>query len=75
MVLKLYEWTEAYYGSGHSGLFIETEDLDEHVTRIRSFGSETADIVVHAWGGRCCSMADPFGNRFTLIDAKKKGDV
>ena len=38
MVLKVYEWTEKYHGSGHSGLFIETEDLDGAVGRIRGYG-------------------------------------
>ncbi len=75
MVLKIYEWKERYYGSGHSGLFIETDELDATVNRIRSFGGKATDIVVHEWGGRCCSVTDPFGNMFTLIDAKQKGDV
>ena len=74
-VLKVYEWTENYYGSGHSGLFVETDDLDSVVDRIRNFDGETNDIVVHEWGGRCCSVKDPFGNMFTLIDAKQKGDA
>ncbi len=74
MVLKVYEWTEKFYGSGHSGLFIETDDLDAVVARIRDHGGKTTDIVVHAWGGRCCSITDPFGNIFDLIDAAQKGD-
>lgn len=75
MVLKLYEWTEKYYGSGHSGLFIETEDLDGTVERIRDNGGKTTEIAVHEWGGRCSSVTDPFGNIFDLIDANQKGDV
>ena len=75
MALKLYEWTETYYGSGHSGLFIETYDLDGVVSRIRDFGGKTTDIVIHEWGGRCCSVTDPFGNIFDLIDANQKGDA
>tara|TARA_R110002096_G_scaffold353705_2_gene546958 strand:+ start:1061 stop:1426 length:366 start_codon:yes stop_codon:yes gene_type:complete len=75
MMLKLYEWTEPYYGSGHSGLFIETDNLDVVVNRIRGFGARTTDIVIHQWGGRCCSVTDPFGNIFDLIDAHRKGDA
>ena len=74
MILKVYEWTESYFGAGHSGLFIETDDLDRTVHRIRDFGGKTTDIVVHEWGGRCCSVTDPFGNIFDLIDASQKGD-
>lgn len=75
MTLKLYEWTQKYFGGGHSGLFIETDDLDGAVNRIRSFGGKTADIVIHGWGGRCCSVTDPFGNIFDLIDANQKGNA
>ena len=74
MVLKLYEWRDPYFGSGHSGLFIETDDLDGVVERIRRGGGKTTEIVVHAWGGRCCSVTDPFGNIFDLIDSKQKGE-
>ena len=73
--LKLYEWTERYYGSGHSGLFIETDDLDNVVNRLNEAGAKTHDIVIHEWGGRCCSVTDPFGNIFDLIDAKQKGEA
>lgn len=75
MLLKLYEWTEPYYGSGHSGLFIETEELDTAVQRIRDYGAKTTEIQVHGWGGRCCSVTDPFGNIFDLIDVKQKGNA
>ena len=75
MVLKLYEWTQPYYGSGHSGLFIETDDLDNVVARIQEVGAKTSGIEVHEWGGRCCSITDPFGNIFDLIDARQKGDA
>ena len=74
-VLKVFEWTEPWHGSGHSGLFIETEDLDEVVSRIREQGGYARDIVVHAWGGRCATIKDPFGNLFDLIDANQKGDA
>lgn len=75
IVLKLYEWTEKYYGSGHSGLFIETNELDDVVGRVNSFGTKANGIVVHEWGGRCCSVTDPFGNIFDLIDANQKGNA
>jgi predicted enzyme related to lactoylglutathione lyase len=75
IVLKLYEWKDEYYGSGHSGLFIETDDLDSVIERIRHFGAKTTEIEVHEWGGRCCSVTDPFGNIFDLIDADQKGDA
>lgn len=75
MMLKLYEWTETYYGSGHSGLFIETDTLDTTVNRLRNLGTKTTDIVVHKWGGRCCSVTDPFGNVFDLIDVSQKGEA
>ena len=75
MQLKIFEWTEEWHGSGHSGLFIETNRLDEVVERIRERGGETFDIVVHAWGGRSCTVRDPFGNLFDLIDANMKGDA
>jgi len=29
MALKVYEWKEKYYGSGHSGLFIETDAFEK----------------------------------------------
>ena len=75
MVLKVFEWTEPWHGSGHSGLFIETDSIDDDVGRIRDRGGETFDIVVHPWGGRCCTIRDPFGNLFDLIDARMKGDA
>lgn len=75
IILKLYEWTEVYYGSGHSGLFIETDNLDDVINRISSFGAKTNGIIVHEWGGRSCSVTDPFGNIFDLIDANQKGDI
>jgi predicted enzyme related to lactoylglutathione lyase len=75
MMLKVYEWTAPYYGSGHSGLFIETGNLDAVVQRIRDHGGKVTDIMVHGWGGRCCSVTDPFGNIFDLIDANQKGDA
>jgi predicted enzyme related to lactoylglutathione lyase len=74
-VLKVFEWTEPWYGSGHSGLFIETADLDAAVDRIRDGGGEVHDIEVYAWGGRCATVRDPFGNLFDLIDANQKGDA
>ena len=75
IILKLYEWTQPYYGSGHSGLFIATDNFDTVVTRIRRAGAKTAGIGVHSWGGRCCSITDPFGNIFDLIDAKQTGNA
>ena len=75
MMLKIYEWTQPYFGRGHSGLFIESEYFDTVVARIRDAGAETTGIEVHAWGGRCCSITDPFGNIFDLIDAKCKGNA
>jgi len=74
VTLKIYEWTEKYYGSGHSGLFIETEELDETVNRVREAGKKATDIVIHKWGGRCSSITDPFGNIFDLIDTNRKGN-
>lgn len=47
LVLKVYEWTEKYYGHGHTGLFIETDDHNGVVNRIRKFGGKTTEIVVH----------------------------
>jgi len=75
MLKQLYEWTQPYYGSGHSGLFIETDHFDNVVARIREAGAKTTGIEVHSWGGRCCSITDPFGNMFDLIDAKQKGNA
>ena len=74
-VLKVFEWTEPWHGSGHSGLFIATENLDSVVLRIQASDGEAMDIVVHSWGGRCCTIRDPFGNLFDLIDANQKGDA
>lgn len=75
MTLKLYEWNQPYFGSGHSGLFIETDDLDAVVERVRASGQNATGIEVHGWGGRCCSITDPFGNIFDLIDATQKGNA
>lgn len=75
VMLKVFEWKEKWHGVGHSGLFIETERFDDAVDTIRMSGGETHDIVVHAWGGRCCTVRDPFGNLFDLIDAGQKGDA
>ncbi|CAH1386588.1 VOC family protein [Candidatus Nitrotoga sp. M5] len=75
MVLKIYEWLEPYYGSGHSGLFIETTNLDIIVEKAREFGVKATEIQVHSWGGRCSSVTDPFGNIFDLIDSNQKGDA
>ena len=74
-VLKVYEWTAKFYGSGHSGLFIETDDLDAVVERIRDHGATATDIVTHSWGGRSSTVRDPFGNLFDLADAKQKGNA
>jgi predicted enzyme related to lactoylglutathione lyase len=73
LLLKVYEWTDPYFGSGHSGLFIETADLDTVIKRIQAYGAKTTDITVHQWGGRSCSVTDPFGNIFDLIDSHQKG--
>ena len=73
-VLKIFEWTEEWHGSGHSGLFIETDQLDRVVGRVRDSSSKAFDIVVHPWGGRCCTIRDPFGNLFDLIDSNMKGE-
>ena len=74
-MLKVFEWTDTWHGSGHSGLFIATDDLDKTIDRIRDRGGETHDIVVHSWGGRCCTVKDPFGNLFDLIDSRQTGDA
>ena len=74
-VLKIFEWTDTWHGTGHSGLFIETDKLDKVVDRIRASNGSAMDIVTHAWGGRCSTVKDPFGNLFDLIDAKQKGDA
>ena len=74
-LLKVFEWTDPWHGEGHSGLFIETADLDAVVERVRASDGEAMDIVVHAWGGRCCTIRDPFGNLFDLIDARQTGDA
>ena len=74
-VLKVFEWTEPWHGSGHSGLFIETDILDDAVTRIQASAGEAKDIVIQPWGGRCCTIRDPFGNLFDLVDANQKGDA
>lgn len=74
-VLNLFEWTEPWHGSGHSGLFIETSELDEVAARIDAGGCRTFGTVVHAWGGRSCTIEAPFGNRFDLIDADMHGDA
>ena len=73
--LKVFEWQDKWHGSGHSGLFIETDDLDAAVERIRDSDGAAREIEVHAWGGRCCTVSDPFGNLFDLIDARMKGDA
>ena len=75
MTLKLYEWKQTYFGSGHSGLFIETDDLDAVVAKVRASGQNATGIDVHGWGGRCCSITDRFGNTFDLIDARRKGNA
>lgn len=75
VLLKVYEWTDTYHGSGHSGLFIETQSLDEIVERIVAAGYQTAGIQHHSWGGRSCSITDPSGNLFDLIDAKQLGNI
>jgi len=73
--LKLFEWTEKWHGSGHSGLFIETGQLDEVIERVRSNGGKAFGVIVQSWGRRSCTVRDPFGNLFELIDANMKGDA
>lgn len=73
LALKVFEWLEPWHGSGHSGLFIEADDFDAAIERIRASGAKTIGPTVHGWGGRCCTVADPFGNLFDLIDARMKG--
>jgi len=72
--LKVFEWLETWYGSGHSGLFIETDSLDKTVARIRSAGFKATDISVLEWGGRSSSITDPAGNIFSLLDARQPGN-
>ena len=74
-VLKIFEWLEPWHGEGHSGLFIETADIDKVVARVLASQGDAKGIVVHEWGGRCCTVRDPFGNLFDLIDANQKGDA
>ena len=74
-MLKVYEWQEPYYGRGHSGLFIKTIAFDEIIDRLQKTGAVTFPGQVHEWGGRCCSVTDPFGNIFDLIDANQMGNV
>ena len=74
-MLKVYEWTEPFHGSGHSGLFVKTHNLDSLVARLEAAGVEHRDIRVHDWGGRSCSVFDPSGNIFDLIDAGQIGNV
>ena len=74
-VLKIFEWTDPWHGQGHSGLFVETDSLDDIVERVGGSDGQAMDIVVHAWSGRCCTIRDPFGNLFDLIDANQKGDA
>ena len=74
--LKIFEWTEKWNGHGHSGLLLETGSLDEMVERIKDRRDGKAHkIVVTEWGGRCCTVSDPFGNLFDLVDANQKGDL
>lgn len=74
-LLKVYEWTKPFHGSGHSGLFLETDTLDAIVARIEAAGVEHRGIRIHDWGGRSCSVFDPSDNIFDLIDAGQKGDI
>jgi len=64
LVRKIIEWADEWHGAGHSGLFIETEELDSVIDRVRTKG-----------GGRSCTVQDPFGNLFDLIDANMNGDA
>lgn len=75
LFLKVYEWPDEYFGSGHCGLFIETDDLDSVISRLDEDGARHHGIRVHAWGGRSCSVVDPSGNSFDLIDSRQRGDV
>lgn len=61
MVLKVYEWTDKYYGSGHSGLFVETVDLDDVVSRIRKFGGQNKTSPVST-GMSCMQQLRTFLN-------------
>ena len=60
--------------AGHSGLFIETSALDDAVLRIQASEGE-AGHRRSFMGWRCCTIRDPFGNLFDLIDANQKGDA
>ena len=75
LVLKIFEWADEWHGAGHSGLFIETEELDSVIDRVRTKGGGRFEIVVQSWGGRSCTVQDPFGNLFDLIDANMNGDA
>ncbi|MBT8446824.1 MAG: VOC family protein [Gammaproteobacteria bacterium] len=75
LILKVYEWLAPYHGNGHTGLGIATDDLDDAVERVARFGAAVTEPEVHPWGGRCASVTDPFGNIFTLIAARQKGDA
>lgn len=75
VTLKMYEWSEEYFGSGHSGLFIETDQLDAVIGRLEVAGVKTFGIKLQEWEGRSCSVEDPSGNIFDLIDSSRKGNV
>ena len=48
-VLKIFEWTEKWHGSGHSGLFIETDKLDEVFGWVRQSSGKACESVVQPW--------------------------
>ena len=64
MLLKVYEWTVAFHGSGHSGLFVETGDLDVVVGRICGFGGGDAGYRRSRMGRSLLFRYQPFWQYF-----------
>ena len=54
---------------GKSLLFLECDDLDAAVARLRGAGHAVSDPLVEPWEWREARLTDPFGNALCLYDA------
>ena len=71
--LKVFEWTQPWYGGHHTSFMISTDDLDGVLKKVRDAGYEARPVEITEWGGRIAAVRDPFGNFINLMDANQQG--
>jgi hydroxymethylpyrimidine/phosphomethylpyrimidine kinase len=63
------EHAEGYGGGDWPEVFLEVDDLDAIVARLRALGLVVSDPVAQSWLWRECDLRDPAGTRVKLYQA------